>query len=242
MPAVIVMPHDAPAAKVAATTRLRRRGRRLRPLPRGSRGDRQKPRASERGMTLIPPYDHPGRHRRPGHRGQGADRGGRRARRAVRLPRRRRPARRLGARGARAGAARARSTASSPRPATTASSRFARGAHRDHRDAAHDRRRRADAASRRAHVPDHPPRASPTSSPRATPSSSRRCASSPSGMKMIVEPTGCARLRGARDGSARRARRQARRHPDQRRQRRPGAVRGARRSRAAVSALALRAE
>ena len=58
MPAVIVMPHDAPAAKVAAThgyggsvvvyDRYREDreaiGRRL---------------AEERGMTLIPPYDHP---------------------------------------------------------------------------------------------------------------------------------------------------------------------------------------
>jgi threonine dehydratase len=58
MPAVIVMPHDAPAAKVAATKgyggtvivydRYREDreaiGRRL---------------ADERGMTLIPPYDHP---------------------------------------------------------------------------------------------------------------------------------------------------------------------------------------
>ena len=58
MPAVIVMPHDAPAAKVAATKgyggsvvvydRFREDreaiGRRL---------------AEERGMTLVPPYDHP---------------------------------------------------------------------------------------------------------------------------------------------------------------------------------------
>jgi len=58
MPAVIVMPHDAPAAKVAATKgyggtvvvydRYREDreaiGRRL---------------AEERGMTLVPPYDHP---------------------------------------------------------------------------------------------------------------------------------------------------------------------------------------
>ena len=29
-------------------------------------------------MTLIPPFDHPRRHRRPGHGGAGADRGGRR--------------------------------------------------------------------------------------------------------------------------------------------------------------------
>jgi len=58
MPAVIVMPHDAPAAKVAATKgyggevivydRYRE--------DREAIGSRI---ASERGMTLVPPYDHP---------------------------------------------------------------------------------------------------------------------------------------------------------------------------------------
>ena len=38
--------------------RLRRRGGPLRPLQRGPRGDRPRL-ADERGMTLIPPYDHP---------------------------------------------------------------------------------------------------------------------------------------------------------------------------------------
>jgi threonine dehydratase len=75
MPATIIMPQDAPAAKVAATG-LRRRSGAVRPLHRGPRGDGRR-RPTKRGMTLIPPYDHPRRHRRPGHGGQGADRGNR---------------------------------------------------------------------------------------------------------------------------------------------------------------------
>ena len=103
MPATIVMPHDAPASKVAAT---RGYGGEIVSYDRYSE-DREaigKRLAEERGLTLIPPFDHRRRHRRPGHGRQGADRRGRPARRAVRLPRRRRPARRLGAGGPRAGA------------------------------------------------------------------------------------------------------------------------------------------
>jgi len=58
MPAVIVMPHDAPAAKVAAT---RGYGAGVVVYDR-YREDREaigKRLADERGMTLIPPYDHP---------------------------------------------------------------------------------------------------------------------------------------------------------------------------------------
>jgi threo-3-hydroxy-L-aspartate ammonia-lyase len=58
MPAVIVMPHDAPAAKVAAT---RGYGGTVIVYDR-YREDREaigKRLAEERGMTLIPPYDHP---------------------------------------------------------------------------------------------------------------------------------------------------------------------------------------
>jgi threo-3-hydroxy-L-aspartate ammonia-lyase len=58
MPAVIVMPHDAPAAKVAAT---RGYGATVVVYDR-YREDREaigKGLAEERGMTLIPPYDHP---------------------------------------------------------------------------------------------------------------------------------------------------------------------------------------
>ena len=58
MPAVIVMPHDAPAAKLAAT---REYGAEVVIYDRYTEdrvaiGERL---AGERGMTLIPPYDHP---------------------------------------------------------------------------------------------------------------------------------------------------------------------------------------
>jgi threonine dehydratase len=58
MPAVIVMPHDAPAAKVAATQGY---GGSVVVYDR-YREDREaigRKLAEERGMTLIPPYDHP---------------------------------------------------------------------------------------------------------------------------------------------------------------------------------------
>jgi threonine dehydratase len=58
MPAVIVMPHDAPAAKVAATKGY---GAAVVVYDR-YREDREaigRKLADERGMTLIPPYDHP---------------------------------------------------------------------------------------------------------------------------------------------------------------------------------------
>jgi threonine dehydratase len=58
MPAVIVMPHDAPAAKVAATQEY---GGSVVMYDR-YREDREaigRRLADERGMTLIPPYDHP---------------------------------------------------------------------------------------------------------------------------------------------------------------------------------------
>ena len=58
MPAVIVMPHDAPAAKLAAT---RGYGAEVVIYDRFTE-DREaltKRLAQERGMTLIPPYDHP---------------------------------------------------------------------------------------------------------------------------------------------------------------------------------------
>ena len=58
MPAVIVMPRDAPAAKLAAT---REYGAEVIPYDRFTE-DREavtKKIAAERGLTLIPPYDHP---------------------------------------------------------------------------------------------------------------------------------------------------------------------------------------
>ncbi|WP_415952229.1 threo-3-hydroxy-L-aspartate ammonia-lyase [Streptomyces sp. KLOTTS4A1] len=58
IPATIVMPHDAPAAKVAAT---RGYGAEIVSYDR-YREDREaigKALAAERGLTLVPPYDHP---------------------------------------------------------------------------------------------------------------------------------------------------------------------------------------
>ncbi|MET0540944.1 MAG: threo-3-hydroxy-L-aspartate ammonia-lyase [Variovorax sp.] len=58
MPAVIVMPHDAPAAKLAAT---RGYGAEVISYDRFTEDREALTRrlAGERGMTLIPPYDHP---------------------------------------------------------------------------------------------------------------------------------------------------------------------------------------
>ena len=58
MPATIVMPHDAPAAKVAAT---RGYGAEVVLYDRSPRTARRSAAAlaDERGLTLIPPYDHP---------------------------------------------------------------------------------------------------------------------------------------------------------------------------------------
>ena len=141
----------------------------------------------------------PRRDRRPGHGGQGTDRGSRRARRAVRLPRRRRPAQRLRAGGARAVARTARSTASSPRPATTPSSRCARRA-----SCTSTRRRRSPTARRRSTWASSPSRSSgatwTTSSPPATRSWWTRMRFFAERMKMVVEPTGCLGFAAARDG------------------------------------------
>jgi threonine dehydratase len=58
MPATIVMPHDAPASKVAAT---RSYGGHVIPYDRYTEDREEIGRAvaAERGLTLIPPYDHP---------------------------------------------------------------------------------------------------------------------------------------------------------------------------------------
>ena len=63
MPSVIVMPHDSPPAKLAATRQYQadQPGSEVRLYDRYSE-DRQaigQALASERGMTLIPPFDHP---------------------------------------------------------------------------------------------------------------------------------------------------------------------------------------
>ena len=61
MPATIVMPHDAPAAKLAATRAYLAKGGEVVLYDRYTE-DREaitQRLARERGMTLIPPYDHP---------------------------------------------------------------------------------------------------------------------------------------------------------------------------------------
>ena len=116
MPATIVMPADAPAAKLAATrgygaevVTLRPRARRTAPSsPARSR--------RERGATLVPPYDDPADHRRTRNGRAGADRGRRAARRAARA---------LGGGGLLAGCVLAATALSPGRRASTASSRQA---------------------------------------------------------------------------------------------------------------------
>ena len=57
--ATIVMPQDAPAPKLAATARLRRRGGRSTTATRDDREAIARELAAERAPTLVPPYDHP---------------------------------------------------------------------------------------------------------------------------------------------------------------------------------------
>ena len=89
--ATVVMPDDAPALKVAATARLRRRGRDLQPAHRRPRSDRHAPGRRARPdprAAVQPPADHG----RPGHRGSGAHRRRRDAGLAAHARRWRRPA------------------------------------------------------------------------------------------------------------------------------------------------------
>ena len=58
IPATLVMPADAPRSKLEATRAQGRENRRIRPLPRRSRGHRSAHRG-ETGATLVPPFDHP---------------------------------------------------------------------------------------------------------------------------------------------------------------------------------------
>jgi threonine dehydratase len=94
IPAVILMPLDAPQAKIDAT---RGYGAEVVLFDRFTAGPRtaRARHGAQRGMTLIPPFDHPDVVAGPGHGGQGAVRGGRRAGRPVRLHGRRRAAQRL---------------------------------------------------------------------------------------------------------------------------------------------------
>ncbi len=113
MPAVIVMPQDAPAAKLAAT---RGYGAEVVLYDRFTE-DREaltKALADRARHDADPALRPPRRDRGPGHGRQGTVRGSRRAGPPLHLPGRRRADQRLGAGRARAGAAVARSTASSP--------------------------------------------------------------------------------------------------------------------------------
>ncbi len=152
--ATIVMPHDAPANKLAATrgygadvvTYDRLQGR--------SRGDRDAPGRGAR-RELDPALRSPAGDGRPGHGGARTDRGRRAARRARRVRRRRGISLRLCRRGppSRAGHPRLRRRARArQRHAAVAAAR------RDcqHRGAAHDLRRPADAGRRQASVRGDP--------------------------------------------------------------------------------------
>ena len=122
IPATIVMPHDAPAAKVEATRGYGGEVITYDRYTEDREADRREAR-QERGMTLIPPYDHP-------HviAGQGTaakelfEETGPLDRLFV-LPGRRRLARRLRAGGARAVARTARSIGVEPEAGNDASSR-----------------------------------------------------------------------------------------------------------------------
>ena len=176
--------HDRDAARRAGRARWPRPAATAREVvaydryTRGPRGDR--PRAGRRARPdADPALRPPGRDRRPGHRRQGAVRGGRR--RSTRCSSAWAAAACSPARRWRRGRCRRRagSTASSPRPATTASSRCAPA-----RSCTSTRRRPSPTAPRPSTWASSPSRSSgatsTTSSPPPTPSWSRRCGSSPS--------------------------------------------------------------
>ena len=115
--ALIVMPEDAPKVKLDAT---RGYGAEVVQYSKNqSREDVAGKLASERGLTLIPPFDHAHVIAGQGTAAQGAGRGRGAARRAARALRRRRAALGLRHRREASAAEDARSTASSRRPATT---------------------------------------------------------------------------------------------------------------------------
>ena len=178
IPATIVMPADAPAVKVAATRGYgaevvlydRARARAARRSPRRIAAETRQPRSSR----LRPPA----RHRRAGHRGQGADRGRGRARRPLRAAR--------GGAGLLSGCAIAAKHLSpgiqvigvEPAAGDDAARSFRTKHAAAHRRARHHRRRRAHAVARQAHLPARAASTCTTSSRSPTRSSSRRCASS----------------------------------------------------------------
>ena len=150
----IVMPADAPAREARGDARLRRRGRAVRPRQREDReADRRAQLAAERGLTLIPPFDHP-------HviAGQGTA-----AKELIEeagpldvllVPlRRRRACCRARALAARAPVAGCRVIGVEPEAGDDATRSFRAGSSCTIDDARHHRRRRAHAVARRAHVP-----------------------------------------------------------------------------------------
>ena len=122
--ATIVMPEDAPAVKLAAT-----RGYGAEVIIYDKNATTREALgaalAAERGLTLIPPFDHPHVIAGQGTAAKELIEDAGRARLAVRVLRRRRPALRVRDRGGAARRPAARSSASSPRRATTPRGRSA---------------------------------------------------------------------------------------------------------------------
>ena len=111
MPAIIVMPADAPAVKVEGTRGRRRRDHLLRPPHREPRGHRRRASPQESGAIVVPSFDDPDDRRGAGHGRAGDPRAARASAGEDRRPVRRR---RAGG-GHRAGAARfARSSCVEP--------------------------------------------------------------------------------------------------------------------------------
>ena len=124
-PVTVVMPTDAPAMKAAATQGY---GAEIVFYDRYT-DDREaitRKLAAERGLAAAAALRPSRHHRRPGHGGQGTDRGGGPARRAAGLPRRRRAFVRQRARRRGAVTPSSSGRASSRRPAMTGSVRSAR--------------------------------------------------------------------------------------------------------------------
>ena len=196
IPATIVMPHDAPAAKVAATRGYGGRGVRYDRYTE----DREAigaALADERGLTLVPPYDHP-----DVIAGQGTaalelfEEVG--ALDALFVP--------LGGGGLLSGTALAAEALApacrvygvEPEAGDDGRRSLRRGRDRAHRHARDHRRRRPDPRTSARTRSRSSSGRSPRSSRRPTPSSSRPCGCSRPTMKLVVEPTGCLGLAAVR--------------------------------------------
>ena len=196
IPPTIVMPHDAPAVKVAAT---RGYGAEVVLYDRYTE-DREAigaALAAERGLTLIPPYDHPDVHRRARARPRRSCSSDVGALDALFVP--------LGGGGLLSGcalAARGARAGCRVYGVEPAAGDDGQRSLRSGRDRAHRRcpQTIADGAQthapRRAHVPDHPARTSTTSVTVDRRRARRGHAVLRERMKLVVEPTGCLGLAG----------------------------------------------